>query len=72
MLDISSFDAWAHSRAIRNLEAKIIKKKRVTAIKKLKVYSTWFLQEVMQAEKYNTIVIIPIENISPRERGNAM
>ena len=31
----------------------------------------WFFREVMQVETYNPIVLIPIENISPRYRDDA-
>ena len=55
----------------RDLASKITQEQRDEAIRRLEVYRQWFLREVMQAKKYNTIVIIPIENISPRYRDEA-
>lgn len=56
---------------IRERSAKITKNERDIAITRLEVYREWFSKEVMQAGTCNTIVIIPIENISPRYRDNA-
>lgn len=55
-----------------DLSARISQAERDTAIVKLEVYRKWFFQEVMQVETHNSIVIIPIENISPRYRDDAM
>ena len=56
---------------IRDLSATITQAERDTAIIRLKVYREWFFREVMQVKKSNSIVIIPIENISPRYRDSA-
>lgn len=56
---------------IRERSAKITKNERDIAITRLEVYREWFSKEVMQAGTCNTIVIILIENISPRYRDNA-
>ena len=56
---------------IRDLSATITEAERDTAVTRLKVYREWFLREVMQVDKFNSIVIIPIENISPRYRDSA-
>lgn len=56
---------------IRERSAKITQIEREIAITRLEVYSEWFSKEVMQAGTCNTIVIIPIENISPRYRDSA-
>ena len=56
---------------IRDLSATITQVERDTAIARLKVYREWFFREVMQVKKFNSIVIIPIENISPRYRDSA-
>ena len=56
---------------IRGLSATITQAERDTAITRLKVYREWFFREVMQVKKSNSIVIIPIENISPRYRDSA-
>ena len=71
MLDDQIVQARAHYHVIRDLSAKITKAERDTAIARLEVYRKWFSQEVMQVEKRNSIVIIPIENISPRYRDEA-
>ena len=55
----------------RDLSATITQAERDTAITRLKIYREWFIREVMQVEKSNSIVIIPIENISPRYRDIA-
>lgn len=41
---------------------------RDIALKRLDVYKQWFLQEVMKTKEQNTLIIIPIEEISPRYR----
>ena len=56
---------------IRDISATITEAERDTAITRLKVYREWFVREVMQVDNYNSIVIIPIENISPRYRDSA-
>lgn len=56
---------------IREQSAKITQNERDIAISRLEVYREWFSKEVMQAGTCNTIVIIPIENISPRYRDDA-
>ena len=56
---------------IRDLSATITEAERDTAITRIGVYREWFVREVMQVNKFNSIVIIPIENISPRYRDNA-
>ena len=56
---------------IRDLSATITEAERDTAITRINVYREWFVREVMQVNKFNSIVIIPIENISPRYRDSA-
>ena len=56
---------------IRERSAKIKQNERDVAMIRLEVYREWFSKEVMQAGICNTIVIIPVENISPRYRDNA-
>lgn len=63
--------AQAHYYTVRDLSAKITVAQRDTAITRLEVYRKWIFKEVMQVEKRNSIVIIPIENISPRYRDDA-
>ena len=55
----------------RDLSAKITKAERDLAIARLGVYRKWFFREVMQVDKHDSIVIVPIENISPRYRDDA-
>ena len=59
------------SPSTRDLSAKITKAERDSAVARLDVYRKWFFQEVMQVDKHASIVIIPIENISPRYRDDA-
>ena len=59
------------SLSTRDLSAKIIKAERDSAIARIDVYRKWFFQEVMQVDKHASIVVIPIENISPRYRDDA-
>ena len=56
---------------VREISATITGAERDTAIIRLKVYGEWFVGEVMQVKKFNSIVIIPIENVSPRYRDSA-
>ena len=63
--------AQTHYLAVRDLSAKITEAERDIAIARLDVYRKWVSQEVMQVEKHDSIVIIPIENISPRYRDDA-
>ena len=55
----------------REISAKITKLMRDVAVEKLEVYRKWFNDHVMQSEKQNTIVVLPIENITPRYRDEA-
>lgn len=56
---------------LRNLSATITEAERDTAVTRLELYRQWFSSKVMQVEKYDSIVVIPIENISPRYRDDA-
>lgn len=56
---------------LRSHSAEITTEERDDAVARLEVYREWFSREVMQSEKRSTIVIIPIENISPRYRDDA-
>jgi hypothetical protein len=58
-------------KTTRELAARITKSERDTAVAKLEVYRKWFGCEVMQVEKRSSIVVLPIENISPRYRDEA-
>jgi hypothetical protein len=53
------------------LSSKITKKERDEAIDRLETYKEWFSEHVMKLGKARTIVILPIENISPRYRDDA-
>ena len=55
----------------RERSSKISRDERDDAVSRLEVYRDWFSKEVMQAGKYSTIVVNPIENISPRYRDEA-
>ncbi|KAL8963647.1 MAG: hypothetical protein Q9193_000116 [Seirophora villosa] len=54
-----------------DLATKITQSARDTAVKKLAVYRTWFCNIVMREQEHNSIVILPIENMSPRYRDEA-
>ncbi|KAK4201320.1 amidase signature domain-containing protein [Triangularia verruculosa] len=51
-----------------NLSSKITTEARDEAVRRLEVYRQWFTEHVLQEGKRDTIVLIPIENISPRYR----
>ncbi|KAL8731036.1 MAG: hypothetical protein Q9166_003687 [cf. Caloplaca sp. 2 TL-2023] len=55
----------------RDLSAGITKEARDMAVEKLQVYRKWFCSKVMQTEKRNAIVVLPIENLTPRYRDEA-
>lgn len=52
----------------RELSAKITQSERDIAVSRLEVYRKWFLKDVMRVGQFDTLVILPIENISPRYR----
>lgn len=52
----------------RELSAKITQSERDIAVNRLEIYRRWFLKEVMRVNHFDTLVILPIENISPRYR----
>lgn len=55
----------------KELSGKISEAERDIAVERLDVYRRWFSQVMMQVEERNMIVILPIENISPRYRDEA-
>lgn len=52
----------------RDLSAKITQGERNIAVDQLEVYRKWFLKEVIRVDQFDTLIILPIENISPRYR----
>ena len=52
----------------REVSRLITKDERDIAVERLDVYKEWFLKTVMRTGKYDSVVIIPIEEISPRYR----
>ena len=40
-------------------------------MKKLEVYRKWFTDNVMKEAIYDTLIVIPIEEMSPRYRDEA-
>jgi hypothetical protein len=54
----------------RKLSSTITRAERDVAVEKLEIYKEWFLDVVMKREKRDTLVLIPIENISPRYRDD--
>lgn len=56
---------------LRQLSATITRSMRNTAVEKLEVYPKWFSDRVLQSGKQNSIIILPIENMSPIYRDEA-
>lgn len=52
------------------LSSKITQEERNEACKRLDVYKKWFLEQVAKEHETDAIVIIPIEEISPRYRDD--
>lgn len=48
----------------------ITQNQRDVAVERLDVYKDWFLDVVMKQGERDTLVLIPIENISPRYRDD--
>lgn len=55
----------------RDLASKITPDERAEAVHRLAVYKKWFAESVMELGQKLTLVILPIENISPRYRDTA-
>ncbi|OJD30648.1 glutamyl-trna amidotransferase [Diplodia corticola] len=51
-----------------SLASEITKADRDDAVNRLRVYRKWFTEKVMKPEDRNTIIVLPIEDISPRYR----
>ena len=56
----------------RDLASKITAEERDVAVERLTVYKRWFLEHVMREGERDTLVLIPIENISPRYRDEPL
>jgi len=54
---------WADAKTIT-------KAARDVAVERLAIHREWFLNKVMASNTHNTIVIVPVENISPRYRDD--
>jgi hypothetical protein len=52
----------------RDLSSHITKEANAEAIRRLDVYRDWFNKVVIKANSRNAIVLIPIEEVSPRYR----
>ena len=57
-----------YSRSCREAAKNITKAERDEAIHRLLVYRAWFLTHFINANSRNILVVLPIENISPRYR----
>lgn len=55
----------------RDIASRISRLERDDAVGKLEVYRRWFAEEVMKVGQLNTIVVLPVEEISPRYRDEA-
>lgn len=56
----------------KELAASISKAERDVAVNRLAVYRKWFSERVLKESTHDTVVIIPIENISPRYRDKPL
>lgn len=56
---------WSISRDITQTD-------RDEAVRRLSVYKAWFADKIMEVGRKRTIVVLPIENISPRYRDEAI
>ncbi|KAH8588673.1 amidase signature domain-containing protein [Bisporella sp. PMI_857] len=54
------------------LSATISKDERDVAVHRLEVYREWCSREILRVGKYDTVILIPIENISPRYRDEPL
>ena len=54
------------------LSSKITKSARDTAVTRLEVYRNWLLNKMLEADTANAVVLVPIENVSPRYRDEAI
>lgn len=52
----------------RNLSSQISAVAHAEAMKRMEVYKSWFDKTVMESDKRNTMILIPIEEIAPRYR----
>ncbi|KAK3943635.1 amidase signature domain-containing protein [Diplogelasinospora grovesii] len=57
--------------ARQELSSKIAQEERNIAVDRLEVYRKWFTEHFLQVGKKDTLVLIPIEEISPRYRDEA-
>ncbi|KAF4628721.1 hypothetical protein G7Y89_g9427 [Cudoniella acicularis] len=55
-----------------NLSAGITKEERDISVHRLSVYEKWCSEKVLQIGTYNTIILIPIENMTPRYRDKLL
>ncbi|KAE9372706.1 amidase signature enzyme [Stipitochalara longipes BDJ] len=51
-------------------EVSITKSARDEAIKRLGIHREWFYTQIMTMDSHNSVVIVPIENMSPRYRDD--
>lgn len=54
----------------RELSSEITQEESDVASDRLEVYRKWFMEHVMQEGRMDTVVLIPIEDISPRYRDD--
>ncbi|KIX10283.1 uncharacterized protein Z518_01365 [Rhinocladiella mackenziei CBS 650.93] len=54
-----------------DLSSKISTEERNEAVRRLAVYKDWFAREILELGRKTTLVILPIENMSPRYRDEA-
>ena len=56
----------------RSISRDITQTDRDEAVRRLSVYKAWFADKIMEVGRKRTITVLPIENISPRYRDEAI
>jgi hypothetical protein len=56
----------------RNLSAEITKEERDIAVHRLSIYEKWCSEKILQIGTHDTIILIPIENMTPRYRDEPL
>jgi len=64
MKDVGKNTYWEHA-------SKITKATRDEGISRLSIYKSWFLSTVLKSSTTNTVIILPIEDLSPRYRDES-
>lgn len=71
MLEIYAYEEKPLLTMYRELSSHITPEAHAKAMVRLEVYKDWFDEVVMKLDKQMTLILIPIEEISPRYRDEA-